>query len=80
MDAGESNALPEVGQVMQSIPRVDELGRVAFVLVREEAGLDPVDCTTPTARDLEHGRRRVDTDDPTGLGRGRCGEQAGAAA
>src|SRR5439155_16760831 len=79
-EAGEGDALPEVGEVMQRVARVDELWRIALVLVREEAGLDPLHGVALPASYLEHGRRRIDTDDAPRLGGGGHGEQAGAAA
>src|SRR5439155_25790493 len=42
-DTGERDPLPEVRQMVQRVPRVHELRRLAAVLVREEAGLDALD-------------------------------------
>src|SRR5207248_8614514 len=80
VDAREGHTFPEVGQMVEGVARMDELWRLAAVLVREEARLDPLHGVASTARDVEHRRRDVDADDTSALRcRGR-GEQARAAA
>ena len=84
-DAFEGDRLPEVGQVMQGIARVDEVRRLALVLVAEEAGPDALQvrdstCLRPRARRGDHGRGDVDCDDARRFGGGGEGEGAGCGA
>src|SRR5437762_11458437 len=76
----QRDRLPEVRKVMEHVPRVDEIRRLALVLVREEAGMNDLDVSEARPHGGDHRRRYIDGHDATRNSRSRGREDAGAGA
>ena len=82
-DALERDRFPEVGKVMQRVPREHEVGWFRAVVVREEPGFDDGDIVETVPFDARpegcgHGRRNVDRDHPATERRDGRGERTGS--
>ena len=83
-DPPQRDRLPEVRQVMQGEAAVDDVGRLARVLVGQEAGVDGLDVAGGgaagelLAQAGQHDRRHIDRDHPLTDLRGGHRELAGA--